>query len=1128
MAATLSVLPDSARVEERLLSLARANGFVAGQPACTLAELERGLIRAGAAAHPGLSIAPPLALRLALRDTARKLGPALGPFAAIGAEPAFARALEGLLAALAQGLCDPEELFAAAADLPPPVRDRTRALSGALIEARTVLRGRGLVDPHRALWTAVESLERAAPLPPSVADFDELVFEQILDWTPLRRRLALALAARLSSRPGGGRVRVRLPWSPDRPELTEALEPTLRAFESLGVSTLPGASAVEVEPFDPAEGSPLQPFLSRLFSRQSDAAPSEALAAPVALRSCASPWAQAREAAKACSDAAARGVPLDRIAVAARSLAGGIAEELAAALERVGLPARERRGRPALPAPPIRAALELYDLLERNFPQRALQSLFGSPVLRFLEPADELKAHQVARRLRETRVRDDGRDDGSDPSGGISERLHRLSARLRAKAALKSAAHPGDRAPSEAASGASGQADREAAQVDRVAAVVDRTLAAIRQLPERATAAAHGRALQALLRRAGLGVAAIRAEPPGPPRALSAAVARDTAALEALDQACAGLARAAASLGKAETILTRAEWAELLRDALTDASLTARGARGAAIQLVELRELPGRSFDHLVVVGLLDGELPARPQPDPLLSDEDKRSLNRALGRAVFRTPPPEGPTDSVPLLPPRQAEEPLHLQLALCTAKSALLLWPRADGRGREALRSRFADEAIRALGRGAEKALLAPIPQIAACRSRGDLLARASLEVFADAAWRASPPLPDAQGVALALGVLRPLDAARGSTSLAARLPPLARAAAIERERLKAFSAEVAGGRFSGLLQGAALLAAAPQLRFDDAAPLSASRLETHSTCGFKHFAGRLLGVPDEEDQTDDLQSRERGELIHACLEGFFGRMQREGRLPLRGGPHRDAELATLLEEADAAMVRFAAVQHVGSPSVWKVRQSEIHRKLRRLLDAEASAEGVPRDFEQGFGGKDAPLPPLRILSPDGSASVSIQGRIDRIDAHAGGRELVLDYKAGGVEGLRKKLKLETLCKPEFQLPIYVAAIAQQRPGASVDAAYLSVGSAQRTATLRDAMLKKKGDPDALLELDPARRQLLRERVPPPPNLADAVWERVDQMRAGHFPVAPLSCEFCDLTAICRIVALPAEEDE
>ena len=39
MAATLSVLPDSARVEERLLSLARANGFVAGQPACTLVEL---------------------------------------------------------------------------------------------------------------------------------------------------------------------------------------------------------------------------------------------------------------------------------------------------------------------------------------------------------------------------------------------------------------------------------------------------------------------------------------------------------------------------------------------------------------------------------------------------------------------------------------------------------------------------------------------------------------------------------------------------------------------------------------------------------------------------------------------------------------------------------------------------------------------------------------------------------------------------------------------------------------------------------------------------------------------------------------------------------------------------------
>ena len=197
-------------------------------------------------------------------------------------------------------------------------------------------------------------------------------------------------------------------------------------------------------------------------------------------------------------------------------------------------------------------------------------------------------------------------------------------------------------------------------------------------------------------------------------------------------------------------------------------------------------------------------------------------------------------------------------------------------------------------------------------------------------------------------------------------------------------------------------------------------------------------------------------------------------------------------------------------------------------RVLDAEAAEQGIPRDFEQGFGGKDGALPPLRIPSPDGSATVSVQGRIDRIDALPGGQDLVIDYKAGSLGGLTKKLRLETMCKPELQLPIYVAALSQARPGTAVDAAYLSVGSAQRTATLREALLKKKADPDALLELDPARRQRLREQVPPPPNLADAVWQQVDQMRAGRFPVAPLSCEHCDLAAICRIVALPAEEDE
>ena len=55
-----------------------------------------------------------------------------------------------------------------------------------------------------------------------------------------------------------------------------------------------------------------------------------------------------------------------------------------------------------------------------------------------------------------------------------------------------------------------------------------------------------------------------------------------------------------------------------------------------------------------------------------------------------------------------------------------------------------------------------------------------------------------------------------------------------------------------------------------------------------------------------------------------------------------------------------------------------------------------------------------------------------------------------------------------------------------------------------------------------------LQRARTPPPPNLADAVWQRVGEMRRGALRIDPLTCDYCDLKPVCRVVALPNEDDE
>src|SRR5260221_429380 len=81
------------------------------------------------------------------------------------------------------------------------------------------------------------------------------------------------------------------------------------------------------------------------------------------------------------------------------------------ARRRLGLPWGERRGPPALTAAPVRLALLVYELAERNFPREELLALLTSPLVRLGQPGDSVPPHRLARWLREARVRDDAADD---------------------------------------------------------------------------------------------------------------------------------------------------------------------------------------------------------------------------------------------------------------------------------------------------------------------------------------------------------------------------------------------------------------------------------------------------------------------------------------------------------------------------------------------------------------------------------------------------------------------------------------------------------------------------------------------------------------------------------------------
>src|SRR5437762_13876944 len=108
----IAVLPDAARVEERLGHLARERGFAPGRFAYSVAELGRELIREAQRAGACPEVASPFALRLALRQAAREHSP--GPYFGIRGHAGYARALGDLLAALAVGLLEQVGLAARA------------------------------------------------------------------------------------------------------------------------------------------------------------------------------------------------------------------------------------------------------------------------------------------------------------------------------------------------------------------------------------------------------------------------------------------------------------------------------------------------------------------------------------------------------------------------------------------------------------------------------------------------------------------------------------------------------------------------------------------------------------------------------------------------------------------------------------------------------------------------------------------------------------------------------------------------------------------------------------------------------------------------------------------------------
>jgi ATP-dependent helicase/DNAse subunit B len=510
------------------------------------------------------------------------------------------------------------------------------------------------------------------------------------------------------------------------------------------------------------------------------------------------------------------------------------------------------------------------------------------------------------------------------------------------------------------------------------------------------------------------------------------------------------LARIAPELAPA----TAAELARALeRLELRAAAAAADGAAGAVAVLDPLA-LRARRVRALFVCGLQEGVFPARARPQPLLADEERRRLAEVSGLVL-------GEHQDV------LAAERYLLYAAVSRPEQRLSLsWHVADDEGEVTSRSLFVDDVCDLFSEG----------------------------LYQDRA-------------------ARPLGAVDG-------LPADVPAQAVQRDA-------------DGWLRDARLLA---RLRGHI---WSASSLERWIGCPVSWFVERMLRPDALEADPEPLA---RGGLAHAVLkdtlEGVreetgsarltsanLGRARellaraltdREHEYPLSVAPERRTAVRRRLEaDLERYLAHAAALASPLEPLALELGfgfgEGDTFPGTPHGAHSEAhTLKGAPEVAHAGRQAGDraetSDLPALEL-----GGGVRLRGRIDRVDASAGGEAVVYDYKGG-----RAPAGARWLRDGSVQVALYMRAV-ESLLGLAV------VGGFYQPLTGEDLRARGAFDGDAAIELDCVRSDVLEHdelRDLVAQSVALAV-EAAGEAGRGALEPRPQTCAFrggCMYPTICR----------
>ncbi len=221
-----------------------------------------------------------------------------------------------------------------------------------------------------------------------------------------------------------------------------------------------------------------------------------------------------------------------------------------------------------------------------------------------------------------------------------------------------------------------------------------------------------------------------------------------------------------------------------------------------------------------------------------------------------------------------------------------------------------------------------------------------------------------------------------------------------------------------------GAALLKLRPVL--------SATAYEDLRRCPYRFFALRLLKVQDADELESELGKRDFGNWLHATLHIFHKALK---AAPVQDIRAREAMINIASEQASKDLA-LSASEFLPFSAIWPSTRDGY---LNWLAKHEASGA----TYSEGEVWKNMPL-----------GSVTLSGKLDRIDATPDGSHIVMDYKTEALEKSKQRIKSG---QEDTQLAFYAALL----PDDTLAAAYVNLGEKSPTHTVaQEAVVELRDD--------------------------------------------------------------------